>query len=88
MATILINGITHREACLFGCGADGEDEYDSRAKEYFARLEKMGVDAGHCVRVDEQGSGPKSYSVYGEKHYIDLENAHTFMQFVAPEFWA
>jgi len=86
MARIIINGITHEEACTYGADEGADQQYAEQFPIWFARLEAAAKEAGHTVEIDEQGQGSSSYRVI-ENDYEDYESANEFMQYSAPEFW-
>jgi hypothetical protein len=87
MATIIINGITHRDVFLSGdtTAADAA-AYDELAGAYFASLAAMAAADGFGFEVDERGQGMQSYRVTDEADEADYNAAHDFMQ-TAPGFW-
>lgn len=89
MSTIIINAITHREACLAGSVTDADaDAYDEVIGRFFERLGEEARAHGLEFEVDDYGHGAASYRVTDEADYHDLQAAHDFMQSPAADFWA
>lgn len=86
MATIIINAITHKQACCDGLGEEDLACYDEHAAAYFAGLSKACEEAGFGFEVDLHEQGAASYRVTDEADYDDLNAAHEFMQSQV-DFW-
>ena len=86
MATIIINAITHKQACCDGLTDADSACYDSHIAMYFASLREDCEEAGLGFEVDQNGQGSSSYRVADEADYDDLQAAHEFMQ-SRVDFW-
>lgn len=87
MATIIINAITHRQACTDSAGESDLSAYDDAAEAFFAKLGEKAAAAGFGFEVDSSGQGAASYRVTDEDDYTDLQAAHDFMQSPDADFW-
>lgn len=88
MATIIINAITHREACTDALGEQDLAAYDGAIDGFFSGLAEAAKAEGFGFEVDALGQGPRSYRVTDETDYADFEAAHQFMQSPRADFWA
>jgi hypothetical protein len=88
MATIVINAITHRQACTDSAGESDLSAYDNAAEAFFDSLGAKAKAAGFGFEVDAHGQGALSYRVTDEADYEDLQAANDFMQSDAADFWA
>jgi hypothetical protein len=86
MATIIINAITHRAACLDALGEADAKAYYEAISAYFAKLGEQAKADGFGFEVDDQGQGAASYRVTDERDENDYNAAHEFMQ-SAQSFW-
>lgn len=87
MATIIINAITHRAACLDGLGSADEAAYDRDCGRVFARMAELAKAEGFGFEVDQHGSGAASYRVVDANDRGDEEAAHEFAQRDGHGFW-
>ena len=87
MAKIIINGITHEEACTWGCDESAAQDYADRVDTYMESLEKLAIKHGFEFEVDWNAQGTASYRVTDEADFEDYQAAHDFMQ-SAPDFWS
>ncbi len=87
MATIIINGVTHREACTDAGGEADLTAYDASVDAFMSSLGEVARSHGFGFEVDERAQGAASYRVADETDYRDLEAAHEFMQSPAADFW-
>lgn len=88
MAKIIINGITHRNACLDGLGEEDAIAYDEAIDAYFERAAEQARAAGFEFEVDNGGQGAASYRVTDERDEQDYNAAHEFMQYELTDFWS
>lgn len=86
MATIMINDITHREACCDGTAADDQAVYDANAERIFDLIGKKAAALGHKLVVLPNSTGAACYKVLGD-NYEDEESAHEFMDSEDANFW-
>ena len=86
MATIIINRITHRNACLAG-GSDADMvEYDQAESRIFEQIAAAAATHGHTLQINWHGDGANSYIVESDD-YDDEREAHEFMQSPSADFW-
>jgi hypothetical protein len=86
MTTIIINAITHKQACCEGLTDADFSCYDSHIVGYLTALRKDCEEAGFEFEVDQNGRGSNTYRVTDEAGYDDLQAAHEFMQ-SRVDFW-
>ena len=86
MTTIIINAITHKQACCDGLADADYAYYDRHIVGYLDGLRKDCEDEGFVFEVDQNGQGSSSYRVTDEAGYDDLHAAHEFMQ-SRVDFW-
>lgn len=87
MATITINGRTHREACCHKAEDWAEAEYDQRAPQVFVAIAAKAAEVGHVLKVEPQATGATSYRVDAETG-ADEQAAHDFMRSDVADFWS
>jgi hypothetical protein len=98
MATIIINEITHRNACIDGLTEADAVAYDERIGAFIGNLRRAAEADGHTLEVERGGLAARSYRVdvdidmsseatmaAGQR---DEEAAHEFMQRPEADFWA
>jgi hypothetical protein len=91
MTTIIINAITHRQACTDALGEEDLQAYDRAAAGFFENLRKAAEAEGFEFEVDAHGQGGASYRVVEDTgsapDYAEYERAHLFMQSPVADFW-
>ena len=88
-ATIIIHGITHRDACLEGDSTpDAPIEYERRLPQFIETLTSAAEKQGLIIEFSPNTQyGHGSYQVFADD-FADIEFAHDFMMWLAQEFWA
>lgn len=86
MATIIINQIAHREACLYGQDMDAGEAYDARIDAFIDNLRECAEEAGHSLEVERGGLASRTYRVDAEDE-ADEQAAHDFMTRPEADFW-
>ncbi len=89
--TIIINGITHRQACTDSLGAEDLGAYDAAIDGFIANLRQAAEAEGFELEFDAHGQDTMSYRVREDDGQFPLareyERAHEFMQGTVADFW-
>jgi hypothetical protein len=98
MARIIINEITHRNACIDGLTDADAVAYDERIGAFIENLRKAAEAEGHTMEVERGGIAARSYRVDVDIDMSSAETlaagqrdedaAHEFMQSTQADFWA
>lgn len=86
MATIKINDITLRQACIDGADPDAGDVYDANVERILGLIAEKAKAFGHTMTVLPNSTGAATYRVETDDER-DAESAHDFMQSDAADFW-
>ena len=86
MTTIMINKVSHRDACLDGCVLSVDAEtYDLEIERYFDFVRDRATIDGFKFETRNE-IGPASYTVLDEDSPESRDDAHRLMQTIA-SFW-